>query len=415
MAADRAFAQTFERGASDLYEKEMLTKTGERLPLSLVLIRYKDGEQSLVAGYLQDLPTQRAAERVLREQSAELERQVRERARESEAARVRAEVLAALGGALQRASTPEQVADLALDTLSPALRAQSMLLVRPDGEGIRLPTLWGDAPGVIVTYVIRPGLRLSETPLLQRVAREGQGLYLDDYRAVPGALASFPSLAGRFEPIYQPDGTLEGFLVVWPGTTLGPWQTTERDLLSRAAGTLGLALKRAQVAAQLAARTRQIEEEARAQEAFIAFTQTVGTETEVVAPPCGPWTCSRPSSRRAWGAIKNARGTRGSCGPGPTTTTHSPSSWRRCVPDCPATRRSSPTCCGSVRPSSPRAGTRGTSASRTAGTTARSRRTRWSWEATCGAFSRWGSRTSRTGPSATAPSSGPSSGPSATA
>ncbi|BDP44251.1 hypothetical protein DAETH_42200 (plasmid) [Deinococcus aetherius] len=281
-ADGQAFAQALGEGTSEPYEKEMLTRGGERVPLNVVLVRYEDVGQSLVVGYLGDLRTRRAAEAASRARGADLEAQVRERTRESEMARVRAEVLAALGDALQRASTPEQVSDLALATLGPALRAQSMLVVRVDGQGIRLPTLWGQTPEVITSYMTRPGLRLEDTPILHRAAEAGRGVYLNDYHAEPGTLASFPSLAGGVEPIHLPDGTLEGFLVVWRGTDLGPWQDSERDLLFRAAGTLGLAFERARAAAQLAHRARQIEEKAHAQEAFVTFTEAVGTSTDVV-------------------------------------------------------------------------------------------------------------------------------------
>jgi PAS domain S-box-containing protein len=214
--------------------------------------------------------------------TADLERRVEERTRQSAEARSQAEVLAALGDTLQLATTPEQVAEQALERLGPALHAQSMLVVRLDGEGIRLPTLWGETPEVVVAYMTRPGLTLGETPMLHRAAQEGRGIYLGDYQAERGAVRSFPALASGVEPIHRPGGTLEGFLVVWRPTARGVWHPAERELLRRAADTLGLALERAATAAQLEAHTRQIEEAARAQEAFVAFTEAVGSETDVL-------------------------------------------------------------------------------------------------------------------------------------
>ncbi|MFC4426076.1 GAF domain-containing protein [Deinococcus navajonensis] len=269
-AADElAFDQALARGRSDPYRKEMRTRTGERLPLEVVLTRY-EGREPLVVGYLQDLRSRHAAEDLLRAHSAQLEAQVAARTRESEAARVRAEVLAALGDALQRATTPEEVAEQALHTLGPALRALSMLMVRLDGLGIRLPTLWGQTPEVITAYMTRPGLQLNEAPILDRVARAGQGLYLDNYQTQPGPLDFFPALAAGVEPIHLPGGTLAGFLVVWRLPEQGPWVEAECDLLRRAAGTLGLALERAEQARQLQARQ---EEEARRSQALAAFAE----------------------------------------------------------------------------------------------------------------------------------------------
>lgn len=180
-----------------------------------------------------------------------LHEQVQARTREADEARARAEVLAALGDALQRARNPEDIAARALPQLGPALRVQSMLVVRLDGEGIQLPTLWGNTPEPIMSWMTRPGLTLRETPVLQQVAETGRGVYLADYRAQSGAVPSFPSLASAVEPIRLPDGTLEGFLVAWRPPALGPWQDSERDLLRRAALTLGLALERAEGARQL--------------------------------------------------------------------------------------------------------------------------------------------------------------------
>ncbi|GBF06737.1 PAS domain S-box [Deinococcus aerius] len=187
-----------------------------------------------------------------------------------------AELLAALAAALQGAATPEQVAEQALRLIGPALGASSMLVVRLDGEQIRLPTIWGDTPPVITAHMTRPGLTLAGAPLLARAAREGQGVYLADYRAEPGTLPTFPSLACGVEPIRTPGGTLEGFLVVWRPVGQQTWDPEERRLLRRAAGTLGLALERAAAAQRLA-------EGVAALDAFVAFSEAVGHETDVYA------------------------------------------------------------------------------------------------------------------------------------
>lgn len=279
-ADEQAFRQALEGGASAPYEKEMLTRSGERLSLGAVLTRYDDSEQALVVGHLQNLSTHRAAERVLRAHSAELERQVAERTQESDAARVRAEVLAALGDALQGATSPEQVADEALATLGPALRALSMLVVRLDGAAIRLPTLWGRNPEAITHYMTRPGLCLDDAPMLARVARSGAGIYADNYQAEPGMIASFPALASGVEPIRLPDGTLEGFVVVWRLPEQGPWLATERDLLRRAAETLGLALERAEQARRLTEQHAELDARTRALEGFADLTRDLGVDDD---------------------------------------------------------------------------------------------------------------------------------------
>ncbi|WP_216324461.1 ATP-binding protein [Deinococcus aestuarii] len=186
------------------------------------------------------------------------------------------ELIAALAETLQRAATPEEVSRFALDLIGPALEAQSLLVVRLGGDQIRLPTIWGDPPEPVAGYMTRPELRLDDTPLLRQVAREGRGVYVDDYRAAPGAIPSFPALACAVEPVRTPDGTLEGFLVVWRPVGPGAWQDGQRRLLRRAAQTLGLALERAAAAQRLA-------ESVAALDAFVAFTEAVGSETDVFA------------------------------------------------------------------------------------------------------------------------------------
>ena len=232
---------------------------------------------------LSDISDRRRTLNALNAANASLEGRVTDRTGELETSRIGAELLAALGDTLQQATSAEGVSELALATIGPALKALSMLVVGLDGEHIRLPTLWGDTPAPIMSHMTRPGLLLSETPLLLRVTRQQGGLYGEDYSREFGAIPGFPGLAFGAEPVRTPGGHLEGFLVVWrePGQT--PWQNQERELLRRAAATVGLALERAAAVAQLEARTRQIEATAKAQAAFVAFTEAVGSETEVPA------------------------------------------------------------------------------------------------------------------------------------
>jgi PAS domain S-box-containing protein len=57
-----AFQRAFNQGTSGHYEKEMLTSTGERIPLEVILLQYAEGDRQRVVGYLRDLRAQRAAE-----------------------------------------------------------------------------------------------------------------------------------------------------------------------------------------------------------------------------------------------------------------------------------------------------------------------------------------------------------------
>lgn len=191
-------------------------------------------------------------------------------------ARRRSDTLAALGDALQGTQLPDEVSERALARLGPALRAQSMLLLRLREDELLLPTVWGDAPEAILTALVHSGLHLDRAPMLQAVIRQGHGLYFENYRAEPGMLDSLPALACGVEPVRTPDGVLKGFLAVWRPPELGAWSSGARDLLRRGADTLGLALERADV-------MRAAQERTLALDAFVAFSTAVGTETDVLA------------------------------------------------------------------------------------------------------------------------------------
>ena len=231
------------------------------------------GEVRRLLAVSRDITAQKQAELALSELNASLELQVAARTRELLAEQRRADLLAGLGDALQQAGTPSEVAERALALLGPVLGARSMLLIRLEGEQLLFPTVWGDTPAPILAFMTRPGLKLREAPLLQRSALTAEGVYLKNYLSDPETLRSFPDLAVGTEPIRTPDGQLAGFLVVW--RPVSPWQPGERALMGRAAATLSLALERAKATARL-------EGQARSQDAFLAFTEAVGTQTDVL-------------------------------------------------------------------------------------------------------------------------------------
>jgi len=201
----------------------------------------------------------------------DLERRVEDALRDSD-------LLAALEDALQQARTPEEVASLALSRLGPALQALSMLVVRIDGEQIRLPTLWGEMPQAIFDHMTRPGLALQETSLLRRVAEAENAAYLEDYRLEPGTVASFPALAVGVEPVCLPDGTLAGFLVIWRPVMPGGWRASEQRVLHRAANTLGLALERAGQAETLGEKNAELQARTQALEGFALLSRDFSLE-----------------------------------------------------------------------------------------------------------------------------------------
>ncbi|WP_051935660.1 GAF domain-containing protein [Deinococcus sp. YIM 77859] len=219
-----------------------------------------------------ELVQRQQAERELRELNASLETRVEERTRELEAARSRAEVLAALGDALQGATTPEQVAELALARLGDALGASRALVVQCSGDVIRIPVVWGE--GTTPLHPVQPpGERLEDFPLLAECVRSGTAGYYAADPTAHGDPREPPARAFAVEPIRTPDGERAGLLAVWRPARDVAWPEGDRDLLRRAASTLGLALERA-------ATTQVLQERTAALDAFVAFTEQVGGETD---------------------------------------------------------------------------------------------------------------------------------------
>lgn len=177
---------------------------------------------------------------------------------EREEARARAEVLAALGDALQVVSSPDEVVRRALDTLGPALGVTALMVVpvgRQHGHPI---TLWGKVPDVVRTTMDREERSLADTPVLARVVSTRRAVYLEDYTHSPGHVSGLDGLACAIEPVLGPDGEVASAVVAWRASA-AEWSEGQRDLLRRGAAALTLALERAEVATNLQAQRDALE------------------------------------------------------------------------------------------------------------------------------------------------------------
>ncbi|WP_305880286.1 GAF domain-containing protein [Deinococcus sp. QL22] len=276
----------------------LVERAGASVPIAnAVLPMFLDGEPlgTIVLDFTEPhpfMPEERRFLRILAAQcaiaigrarlSADLQRQVEARTRELQEAGVRAEVLATLGDALQRADSPEDVATLALEPLGHALGASSAMVVRLEHGFLNVPTIWGQVLPAMAALQTRD-VPLQEATLLAECVRTDRAGYYADYNAARGGLSGLPTVAFAVEPIHGPGGGVAGFLCVWRPPRAQPWPEGDQDLLRRAAGTLGLALKRAENAAQLGAHTRQLDEERAALDAFVAYKTAVGSESDVLA------------------------------------------------------------------------------------------------------------------------------------
>lgn len=223
--------------------------TGEPIEVNRTIFTLKDPLTAEPFGYgtiVRDVRKRKAAEEALRRSHHEL-------ANSNVAlqeAHVREEVHISLAEALQTVSTPEAVAEIALGQLGPAIQARAMVMLLLAEENLYTPITWGDVPEAIRSYISRPDLRLTDMPVPLHAARTGEPVYLDNYHKAPNAIPSFPSLGCGLELIRNRMGKLLGFLVAW--RDVGPWAAGPQDLLRRAAGTLGLALERAENERRLA-------------------------------------------------------------------------------------------------------------------------------------------------------------------
>ena len=186
------------------------------------------------------------AERTLLDQQRDLER-TNAALRDAAA---RSDLLAALGDALQGARTGMDVQRTALDRLGPALQASSMLVVILNGRQVRASMVWGTLTGRTAELVARGTFDVQDAPVLARTLHTGEPTYLTDYQSLPGAHAALTG-AYALEPVFGADGTVMGGVATWRPAGQA-WTDGEQDLLRRAAGTIGLALERAQVLSDLA-------------------------------------------------------------------------------------------------------------------------------------------------------------------
>ncbi|HEU4741225.1 MAG TPA: PAS domain-containing protein [Meiothermus sp.] len=166
----------------------------------------------------------------------------------------RGELLAALGDALQPDHEPEEVARIALEHLGPALQAHNMLVLRLEEEpsGSQQVCLWSHWGQISLENqrLFEGSIPLERFPVLRRVLAEGVPFFSTNYTREPQGLAFALGLelSVAIEPVRNAEGSVVAALAVSRVAQIGGFTPEERDLLSRAAVTVGLALERAQAA-----------------------------------------------------------------------------------------------------------------------------------------------------------------------
>ncbi len=165
-------------------------------------------------------------------------------------ARVRAELLAGLSDALQTAQTADEVAHIAMRLLAPSLRALNIFALRvvrePQRISVRGMGAWGDVPSSYHDHFAASGIALENTTLTKIVVEQNHAYYADQHLRRTGE-----TVALGIEPVCNSVGQVIALISVGRDSSLGAWRLSERELLARAAATVGLALERAEVREEL--------------------------------------------------------------------------------------------------------------------------------------------------------------------
>jgi K+-sensing histidine kinase KdpD len=188
-------------------------------------------------------------------------------------ARARAELLAGLSDALQTVQTAEEVAETAMRLLSPALSAKNIIILKlehQDGKVfLQSMGIHGDLPEAYSGYFQKPGVPITNTVLSKQIVETRQAWYDTAYSDTLIEDLRARRVSVGIEPVKAEDGQVLALLSVGRETEAGEWRAGERDLMARAAATIGLALERANVRAELEARNRALEEKSAEMESFV--------------------------------------------------------------------------------------------------------------------------------------------------
>jgi signal transduction histidine kinase len=186
----------------------------------------------------------------------------------------RAELLGGLSDALQTVQTAEEVAETAMRLLAPALSAKNIIILKLEHQDGRIflhsMGIHGDLPEAYSGYFQKPGVPITNTVLSKQIVETRQAWYDTAYsdQLISEDLRSRRVSVG-IEPVKAEDGQVIALLSVGRDTQTGEWRAEERDLMARAAATIGLALERANVRAELEARNRALEEKSAEMESFV--------------------------------------------------------------------------------------------------------------------------------------------------
>ncbi|MGY2894765.1 ATP-binding protein [Deinococcus sp. UYEF24] len=166
----------------------------------------------------------------------------------------------------------------AVDVLRATLGVVSVAYYSLSGD-LWKAQVWSDGFSPEVISVLKAGIPAS-APSYAEAVRTREAVFVPGWKADAEGVANTEEFgAGAFYPCFVGDAPC-GLLAM--GTQrAGDWTPREQAVFRAVGHSLTLALERAELAAQLARRTQQIAEDAHAKDAFVAFTEAVGSISEV--------------------------------------------------------------------------------------------------------------------------------------
>lgn len=192
---------------------------------------------------------------------------------ELEGSRTRAQVLASLSNALQNAHTAEDAAAFSMKLLAPSLQAMNIITLklerRDNGLYLRSMGIWGEMPDAYSGYFSASGVNIETTYISKQIVETGEPYYNTDYSDIGIERLQQRRISIGLEPIKDAFGHVIAIFSVGRDAVIGGWTDNERELMTRAAVTIGLAMERARNREELEERARALEEKTNEMEAFV--------------------------------------------------------------------------------------------------------------------------------------------------
>ncbi|GGK41073.1 hypothetical protein GCM10008955_38620 [Deinococcus malanensis] len=271
-ADGNAFRQALETGISEPYEKEMVTRDGQRFPVGLVLTRYEQHDEAFVVGYVQDLTLQKEAQRTLREYGEALERRVKERTHALEEQRAALDAFVRFTELTSATTGLDELTGYAVDVLRATIGPVSVAYYVCQDDLWKAVTWSEDIPAGALA-MIRAGVPVSQ-PSFAQVVYDRQAFYMEEWDAGREQLDESRMYgAGALYPFFV-DGQASGLLNM-ASTSRRNWTPRDKAIFRAVGRSFALALERREQTTRLESQKAELDVRTQALEQEQGFMQTL--------------------------------------------------------------------------------------------------------------------------------------------